>query len=143
MSDKPEGDGLYIDSDWKEEAAREKERLVRQEEKERAKGSAGSAGAGATGAPPPMFLELVNLLAMQAAIGLGGYKGPAGESIPPNPAAARHHIALLEVLKEKTEGNLADDEKQALEAVLYELRMQYVQASSAPPAPSGQEKGKK
>ncbi len=137
MSDPSAGGGLYSDSDWKEEAAREKARLAEQEEKEP------SAAGAAPGEAPSSFLELVNLLAMQAAIGLGGFQGPGGERIPPNPVAAKHHIDLLEVLKSKTEGNLADDEKRALDGVLYELRMQYVQAVTVPPPSAPKEKEEK
>ncbi len=136
MSDESAGGGLHIDSDWKEEAAREKERLVEQERKEqREKGTVGTVGAEA----PATFIELINLLAMQAAIGLGGLQGPGGERIPPNPMAAKHHIDLLEVLESKTEGNLTDDEKRTLDGVLHELRMQYVQAVTAPPPKSGKQ----
>lgn len=134
MSNDSTDGGLHIDSDWKEEAAREKERLAEQEKKERQeKGPSGATGADA----PVTFLELINLLAMQAAIGLGGFQGAGGERIPPNPMAAKHHIDLLEILENKTEGNLTDDEKRTLESVLYELRMQYVQTVTAPPPPSG------
>jgi hypothetical protein len=73
---------------------------------------------------------------------LGGFKGPGGETIPPNPVAAKFHIDLLEVLKTKTEGNLTDDEKRMLDAVMYELRMTYVQAATAPPPTPGQEEQK-
>lgn len=125
MSDEHAG-GLHIDSDWKAEAQKEKERLA-QEEKKSAAG--GAAGGGVPGAPS--FVELVNLLAMQAAISLGGYQGPGGERIPPNHAAAKHHIDMLDVLEQKTKGNLTDEEKRVLDAVLYELRMQYVQIVSA------------
>ncbi len=120
--------GLHIDSDWKTEAAREKERLAQQEQRE----AGGKAG---TGASPEMFVELINLLAIQATVALSGYQGPGGERIPANPAAAQHHIDLLEVLEKKTEGNLTDEEKKVLSGVLYELRMQYVQTVSAPPPP--------
>lgn len=123
MSDDGSDKGLHIDSDWKEEAAREKERLSQQEKAEA--GTGAGAAPGPTG--PVTFFELVNVLAMQAAIALGGYQGPGGERIPANPAAAKHHIDLLAVLEEKTKGNLADEEKRALDGVLYELRMQYVQ----------------
>ncbi len=68
-----------------------------------------------------------------AAVALGGVQGPGGEQIPPNPLAARHFIDLLEVLQKKTEGNLTDDEGRALDAVLYELRMQYVNAAGPEP----------
>lgn len=120
--------GLHIDSDWKTEAAREKERLARQEQQE----AGPQAGPGAS---PGMFVELINLLAIQATVALGGYQGPGGERIPANPAAAKHHIDLLEVLEKKTKGNLTEEEKSMLGGVLYELRMQFVQSASAPPPP--------
>ncbi len=120
--------GLHIDSDWKTEAAREKELLAQQEQRQ----AGPQAGAGA-GASPELFIELINLLAIQATVGLGGYQGPGGERIPANLAAAKHHIDLLEVLEKKTEGNLTEEEKSMLGGVLYELRMQYVQTVSAPP----------
>ena len=120
--------GLHIDADWKTEAAREKERLAQQEQRE-----AGPPAGG--GASPEMFVELINLLAIQATVALGGYQGSGGERIPANPAAAKHHIDLLAVLEKKTKGNLTEEEKSVLSGVLYELRMQYVQSASAPPPP--------
>ncbi len=114
---------LHIDSDWKAEAAKEKERLAAQEKVPKAAGDSQTA---------PAFIELLNLLAMQAVIALGGYQGPGGERIPANPAAAKHHIDLLEILEKKTAGNLSEEEKRAIDSVLYELRMQYVQTISAP-----------
>ncbi len=125
------GGGLHIDGDWKTEAAGEKKRLMEQEATEAAsKSERPDVSSG--------LMELVNLLAMQAAVGLGGYKGPGGEQIDPNLESAQHFLAMLEALREKTEGNLTDDEKRALEGVLYELRMQYVQMAggAAPTAPT-------
>ena len=127
MTDENAGGGLHIDADWKTEAAREKDRLAEQERKDQSKVGA------APGTAPTSFLELVNLITMQAAVALGGVQGPGAEQIPPNPLAARHFIDLLEVLQKKTEGNLTDDEKRALDAVLYELRMQYVNAVGPEP----------
>ncbi len=119
---------LHIDSDWKTEAAREKERLA----KETAEDTAPAGGVPGQ----PVLADLINMLAMQAAIALGGYKGPGGDSIPANPEAAKHHIDLLDVLEQKTKGNLSDDEKHVLDTVLYELRMQYVQVvGSVRPTP--------
>ena len=140
MSKEPKDKNLHIDSDWKQEAAREKERLSEQEEKLRSEGGPSAAGAGPY---PATFAELVNLLAMQAAIALGGLQGAGGERIPPNPVAARHYVDLLEILEKKTEGNLTEDEQRMLRAVLYELRMQFVQAVTAPPPSPSKEKEKK
>ena len=121
MSEEPSGGGLHIDSDWKQEAAREKERLAKEEQ-------TASRDAGAAAVDPATFVELLNLLAMQTAISLGGFKTPAGERVPPNLAAAKHHIDLLDVLDKKTKGNLSEEEQRALNGVLHELRLQYVQA---------------
>lgn len=121
------GGGLHIDSDWKAEAAREKERLAEQE----AKSSQGREATGQGRSGPAGFLDIVNLIAMQAAISLGGYQGPGGERIPPNLATAKHHIDLLDVLDQKTTGHLTEDEKKVLDRLLYELRLQYVQIVSA------------
>ncbi len=41
---------------------------------------------------------------------------------------AQYHINLLGILRETTRGNLSQEEEQALEQMLYELRMNYVQA---------------
>jgi len=127
MSEQTGSGKLHIDSDWKTEAARDKERLAEQEKQPPPRGEAQTAAG---------FVELLNMLAMQAVIGLGGYQGPGGERIPPNPAAAKHHIDLLEVLDKKTTGNLSEEEKRTLDSVLYELRMQYVQVISASRAPT-------
>ncbi len=127
MTNENAGGGLHIDADWKTEAAHEKDRLAEQERKDQSKAVA------TPGTAPTSFLELMNLITMQAAVALGGVQGPGGEQIPPNPLAARHFIDLLEVLQKKTEGNLTDDEERALDAVLYELRMQYVNAVGPEP----------
>lgn len=136
MSEQSDG-GIHIDSDWKQEAAREKERLQELEAKQKQEPAATGTSGGGT---PSGFMELINILAMQAVIGLGGYQGQGGENIPANPAAARHYIDLLEVLKTKTSGNLNDDEKKALDGVLQELRMQFVQTMTTPPPPADAEK---
>lgn len=127
MSDDPSPGKIHVDSDWKEEAQREKERLVAEEAR----------AAQAAPAAEPGFLELVNLLAMQAAAGLGAMAGPGGERMPADSRLAQHFIDMLDVLHKKTAGNLTDEEKKTLEPVLHDLRMQYVQTfggSSAPPA---------
>lgn len=130
MNEESPGGGLHIDADWKTEAAREKERLA---EEERQKAQAGGSAGQDSGKPSVM--DLINMLVMQAAIALGGYQGPGGERMPPNPEAAKHHIDLLELLQEKTKGNLTEDETKAMDGVLYEIRMQYVSIVKTPPPP--------
>ena len=78
------------------------------------------------------FLELVNMVAMQAIVSIGGYQLPTGEHVPADLAMAKHQIDMLEMLEKKTSGNLIEEEKKALAGVLYELRMQYVQSARVP-----------
>ncbi|RMF85375.1 MAG: DUF1844 domain-containing protein [Planctomycetota bacterium] len=122
---------IIVDDDWKAEAAREKERLEQETsaEGESLKGD-------------PAFIELVNLIVMQAMAGLGMLAGPDGQRIPPNIEVAKHFIDMLQMLEDKTKGNLSEDEHKLLDQVMYEMRMRYVQAASgggaggAPPPPT-------
>ena len=134
MNNEDSGPKLHIDADWKQEAAQEKERLAEDEKKTKEQAAAQPPG-------EMGFVDLLNLVAMQAAIALGGMKTPDGQQVPPNPQMAKYHIDLLEVLQQKTKGNLTPDEKRVLDQVIYELRMQFVQSTTGqappPPAPEG------
>ena len=115
MPDEPK---IQIDDDWKSEAAKEKERLAETVD---------------TGHPRQLpaadFTGLIQLIAMQAIVGLGGMAGPAGQEIPPNLDLAKHHIDMLDVLEKKTKGNLDPNEKAILDTTLHQLRMAYVEVS--------------
>lgn len=78
-------------------------------------------------APLSGFDTLVSYLGTTAMFQLGLMAGPTGERIPPDLANARQTITMLEVLDQKTQGNLTQDESRLLEDILYELRMAYVE----------------
>ena len=80
------------------------------------------------------FIELVMMQAQQAAMFLGQLPGPNGEQLEPNLGYARMFIDQLEMLQEKTRGNLSNEETQVLGGVLSDLRLAFVQASKATPA---------
>ncbi|MCP5467694.1 MAG: DUF1844 domain-containing protein [Deltaproteobacteria bacterium] len=70
---------------------------------------------------------LISLAASaQAALGLGN--SPLGESAEKNLVQAKQAIDLLDMLERKTQGNLSREEDQILKALLYELRMLYINA---------------
>lgn len=123
---------IIVDSDWKKEAQAEKEKLIQE--------TAASAPAAEPGqANQANFLDIVNMIAMQAIVSLGGVKMPDGHEVPQDLAAAKYHIDLLDVLVQKTAGQLDDTEQKVLEATLHELRMGFVQTTSGPPgSPEGQ-----
>lgn len=126
---------IFIDDDWKEQARREKEeadREVRQAEE-----------AGETGPlPGPHIAEIIQMVTMQATIGLGGFRDQNGQAIPPNLEYAKHYIDLLELLQNKTRNNLDDQEQRMLTGTLQELRMAFVEVYQAmsqqavPPPPA-------
>jgi hypothetical protein len=78
-------------------------------------------------APLSGFDTLVSYLGTTAMFQLGLMAGPGGERIPADLANARQTINMLEVLDQKTEGNLTEEEGRLLDDVLYELRMAYVE----------------
>jgi len=76
----------------------------------------------------PSFFDLVAMLAEPVPIYLGDARLPDGESAE-NLEMARFYIDLMDVLRQKTLGNLAADESAFLEDLLYRLRVRYVQKS--------------
>jgi len=73
------------------------------------------------------FAMLVSYLSTTAMFQLGLLPGPGGEYIPADLANGSRTIDLLEVLQEKTRGNLTSQESKLLEDVLYELRMTFLE----------------
>jgi hypothetical protein len=73
------------------------------------------------------FETLVSYLSTTAMFQMGLLPGPSGERIPLDLANAQRTIDMLEVLQQKTHGNLTPDEARLLEDVLYELRMGFVE----------------
>jgi hypothetical protein len=86
------------------------------------------------GAPPgalpdldgPTFYDLVAILAEPIPIYLGDMELPDGQSAE-NLEMARLHIDLLDVLRQKTVGNLSAQENAFMEDLLYRMRVRYVQ----------------
>jgi hypothetical protein len=122
--DNKEEPKIIIDDDWKEQALREKEeadRVARETE-----------GAGEEGPlPGPHLAEIIQMVTMQATIGLGGFRDQNGQAIPPNLEYAKHYIDLLELLMNKTRNNLDEQEQRMLGGTLHELRMAFVEVYNA------------
>jgi hypothetical protein len=79
-----------------------------------------------TDPPPASFSTLVTLLATQAMAALGQLPDPNGAPLTPRLPLAKHFIDSLEVLQQKTQGNLSEAEAGMLESMLFELRLLYV-----------------
>ena len=59
---------------------------------------------------------------------IGEIPNPETGKTEKNLALAKQSIDIIEMLKEKTKGNLDSDEEKLLDHVLYDLRLKYVEA---------------
>jgi hypothetical protein len=86
------------------------------------------------------FIEFVLMQAQQIALMLGQIPGPDGKPMEANLPVARIFIDQLEMIREKTRGNLTTEESEVLNKVLADLQLAFVEAgqgsSAATPAPA-------
>ncbi len=80
--------------------------------------------------PGVTFLAFVMSLNTSALFHLGEIADPETGALSQDLMLAKHTIETLEVLKEKTKGNLTDEEDNMLTKFLYDLQMRYVKADS-------------
>ncbi len=78
--------------------------------------------------PPPeaSFETLVSMLFTQTMAALGQFPDPDGSAPEINKPYAKHFIDTLDMLSEKTKGNLSEDEAKLLSEALHTLRMAFV-----------------
>jgi Domain of unknown function (DUF1844) len=79
---------------------------------------------------PMTFQTLVFSLSTTAMLQLGILSHPESGRQEKNLPAAKQTIDILEVLQQKTKGNLTSEESQLLEASLYDLKMTYLKTTS-------------
>lgn len=101
----------HIDESWKEAVEKEKQRLKDQ---------------GEFIPDEPDFNFFITTLGLQASIALGQIPSPITNQIEENLKQAKFLIDTLDLIKEKTKGNLTNEEENLLNNLLYELRMQYI-----------------
>ena len=82
-----------------------------------------------TEVPKADFAMFCYTLGTQAMVALGMAPNPVTEKTEQDLASAKYSIDLLEMLREKTEGNRTDEETKVLMNLLFELRMRYVERS--------------
>lgn len=113
---------LVIDDDWKEQVAKDKgvgdnDLAAKQSE---------SPSEEILPPPPATFEILISMMFTQALSMLGQIPDPTGHVMPVNKPYAKHTIDTLEMLGEKTKGNLTEDESNMLAEALHALRMAFV-----------------
>lgn len=87
-------------------------------------------GAGAEDLPSLDFSTFILSLSSSVLMNLGVVENPMTKKREKEPAVAKQTIDLIALLKEKTRGNLTENEAKLLEDVLHELKLWYVKTAS-------------
>ncbi len=72
-----------------------------------------------------LFLQLITIFQASALQGMGKLKNPVTDKTEVNHEHATHSINMLDMLKEKTAGNISNDLLQILNKVISELKLNY------------------
>lgn len=91
--------------------------------------NSGTPGEPARNPPPVDFSTFILSFASTALIQLGAAPHPETGQTQAAPELARETIDLLGMLRDKTRGNLTDEEAKLFDALLYDLRMRYVEVT--------------
>jgi hypothetical protein len=76
--------------------------------------------------PAVNFTNFVFSLSTSALFHFGDFPDSEGGKTQKNLPAAKQTIDILDMLNEKTKGNLDENENKLIQSVLYELKMRYV-----------------
>ncbi len=128
---------IIIDEDWKAQVQAEKEAAAKQEASELAEAGVEKDDATAPSGtmpngdrdpqmPPASFEMLVTTLATEALMALGQVPHPATNQTEVQRNHAQYLIDTLDVLRQKTNGNLTPQEQQLIDSVLHQVRMLFV-----------------
>ena len=86
--------------------------------------------------PPVDFSAFIAELGTTAFAYLGGLQNPETQEVFVDLEMAKRTIDTIDLLKEKTKGNLTAPESNLLDNTLYNLRMTYIRIANNPPSPS-------
>ena len=89
--------------------------------------------------PGITFLGFINGFALQALMALGLIPDAGSGVIRQDLAEAGAMIDIIAMLREKTAGNLSEEEDRMMEEMLYDLRMHYVRGIRGETGPQGEE----
>ena len=85
--------------------------------------------------PPVDFSAFIAELGTTALAYLGGFQNPETKEVFVDLEMAKRTIDTIDLLKEKTKGNLTAPESNLLDNTLYNLRMTYIRIANNPPPP--------
>jgi uncharacterized protein DUF1844 len=127
---------IIVDEDWKSQVQAEKEAAAKKSSdapvsaagSEKPK-SAANVGDGPA-FPSASFEMLVTTLATEALVALGQVPHPLSGKAELQPDQAKYLIDTLDVLQQKTKGNLTPAEQELIDSILHQMRMLFVAVAS-------------
>ena len=139
MTENNEDPELVVDTDWKSQV--EKEKTAAADANEGTGGDDAEAAVSEAAAPegadagddlPPASLAmLISTFYSQAMMALGVMPNPSTGEKDTDLRMAKHFVDTLEMLEEKTKGNVTEEESKMFDEVLHLLRMAYVGATKS------------
>jgi len=130
----PDEKKIIIDEDWKSQVEAEKEAAEKgaTQPQQSAPEATDAAGAPADMQfPPASFDLLLTTLATETLVALGQLPHPVTGKAQPKRNHAKYLIDTIDVLREKTKGNLTPDEQQGIDGLLHQLRMAFIASENA------------
>jgi hypothetical protein len=82
--------------------------------------------------PPASFEMLLTTLATEALVALGQVPHPVTGKVQAHRNQAKFLIDTVDVLRQKTAGNLTTGEQQVIDSLLHQMRLVFVHTADAP-----------
>jgi hypothetical protein len=123
---------IIIDEDWKSQVAAEKEAALHKPAADAASSDASGADDFGGELPEASFELLISTFVTEAMVALGQFPHPGTGQIEADPDHAKFAIDMLEVIIEKTKGNLNPMEEQGIKDILHQLRMAFIAVTQGP-----------
>ena len=126
---------IIIDEDWKSQVEAEREQAAKAKSAPaEAPTSTNEDSAEATDPPmpPASFEMLLTTLATEALVALGQVPHPVTGKMQAHRNQAKFLIDTVDVLRQKTAGNLTNSEQQVIDSLLHQMRLVFVQTANVP-----------
>ncbi len=121
---------IIVDEDWKSRVDEERDAVRQEKPAEPADKPDVVQDESEMPVPEPNLSFLFGGMYLQGLVALGLLPNPATDQPEKNLSLARHTIDMLDMLREKTEGNRTLEETKEIDTILHELRLAFVTADS-------------
>jgi Domain of unknown function (DUF1844) len=133
----PDEKKIIIDEDWKSRVESEKEAAAQAQPTSAAQRPAPGATDAADMEMPTASLDLLlTTLGTEALVAMGQLPHPVTGKLQALRNQAKYLIDTIDVLRQKTKGNLTPQEQQLIDSLLHQLRLLFVETARQPPEQS-------